>query len=54
MSSFPPWMTTEADPPWLTPLADAIKVGLSALYKEPPMTVVEWADIHPIGLVDHR
>lgn len=46
MSSFPPWMTTEADPPWLTPLADAIKVGLSALFKEPPMTVVEWADKH--------
>ena len=46
MSSFQPWMTTEADPPWLTPLADAIKVGLSALFKEPPMTVVEWADKH--------
>jgi len=46
MSSFPPWMTTEADPPWLKPLAEAIKVGLSALYKEPPMTVVEWADKH--------
>lgn len=46
MSSFPPWMTTEADPPWLKPLADAIKVGLSALFKEPPMTVVEWADKH--------
>lgn len=37
MSSFQPWMTT---------LANAVRVGLSALFKEPPMTVVEWADKH--------
>lgn len=37
MSSFQPWMTN---------LANAVRVGLSALFKEPPMTVVEWADKH--------
>ncbi|MDG9891216.1 phage terminase large subunit family protein [Pseudomonas juntendi] len=32
--------------PWMTNLANAVRVGLSALFKEPPMTVVEWADKH--------
>lgn len=37
-------MTTS--PLWMRPLAEAIRLGLSALYKEPPLTVVEWADKH--------
>lgn len=27
-------------------LADAVRRGLNALYKEPPLTAVEWADTH--------
>ena len=32
--------------PWLIDLQKAIKAGLRALYKEPPLTAVEWADTH--------
>jgi phage terminase large subunit GpA-like protein len=32
--------------PWTLDLAKAVKLGLQALYKEPPMTAVEWADKH--------
>ncbi|NWD49030.1 phage terminase large subunit family protein [Pseudomonas gingeri] len=32
--------------PWLIDLQKAIKAGLRALYKEPPLTAVEWADNH--------
>ncbi|WP_314408900.1 terminase gpA endonuclease subunit [Pseudomonas kuykendallii] len=32
--------------PWLTDLQKGIKLGLQALYKEPPLTAVEWADKH--------
>lgn len=32
--------------PWLTDLQKAVKRGLQALYKEPPLTAVEWADKH--------
>ncbi|GAB7527920.1 phage terminase large subunit family protein [Pseudomonas sp. 3A(2025)] len=32
--------------PWLNDLRKAIKLGLQALYKEPPKTAVEWADKH--------
>jgi phage terminase large subunit GpA-like protein len=30
----------------LIDLQKAIKAGLRALYKEPPLTAVEWADTH--------
>lgn len=30
--------------PWLNDLRKSIKLGLQALYKEPPQTAVEWAD----------
>lgn len=33
-------------PPWTRNLAEAVRRGLAALYKEPPMTAVEWADKH--------
>jgi terminase, large subunit len=32
--------------PWLIDLGKAIRLGLQALYKEPPQTAVEWADKH--------
>lgn len=32
--------------PWTLDLGKAVKLGLQALYKEPPMTAVEWADKH--------
>jgi phage terminase large subunit GpA-like protein len=32
--------------PWLADLQKGIKLGLQALYKEPPLTAVEWADKH--------
>lgn len=32
--------------PWLSNLQDACDLGLQALYKEPPLTAVEWADKH--------
>lgn len=37
-------MTTSQ--PWINDLGSAVKLGLQALYKEPPMTAVEWADKH--------
>ena len=37
-------MTTS--PPWMRALAEAVRRGLNALYKEPPLTAVEWADTH--------
>jgi len=37
MSSFNPWMTA---------LINSVRKGLEGLYKEPPMTAVEWADKH--------
>lgn len=37
-------MTTS--PPWIRGLAEAVRRGLDSLYKEPPMTAVEWADKH--------
>lgn len=37
MSSFNPWMTA---------LINSVRKGLEGLYKEPPMTAVEWADEH--------
>lgn len=33
-------------PPWTNNLVEAVRRGLAALYKEPPMTAVEWADKH--------
>ena len=33
-------------PPWMRALTDAVKKGLGALYKEPPLTLTEWADKH--------
>lgn len=33
-------------PPWTKNLVEAVRRGLAALYKEPPMTAVEWADKH--------
>lgn len=33
-------------PPWMTDLRKAIKAGLQALFKEPPLTLVDWADTH--------
>lgn len=30
--------------PWLNDLRKSVKLGLQALYKEPPQTAVEWAD----------
>lgn len=32
--------------PWLNDLQKGIKLGLQALYKEPPLIAVEWADKH--------
>lgn len=32
--------------PWLIDLQKAIRLGLQSLYKEPPLTAVEWADKH--------
>lgn len=32
--------------PWIHDLGSAVRVGLQALYKEPPMTAVEYADKH--------
>lgn len=32
--------------PWINELQFAVKLGLQALYKEPPMTAVQWADEH--------
>lgn len=37
-------MTTSR--PWTVRLADAIRRGLTGLYKEPPLTAVQWADKH--------
>lgn len=37
-------MTTS--PPWIKSLVEAVRRGLGSLYKEPPMTAVEWADKH--------
>jgi phage terminase large subunit GpA-like protein len=33
-------------PPWTRALTDAVRRGLAALYKEPPLTAVEWANKH--------
>lgn len=33
-------------PPWMTELRKAVVLGLQGMYKEPPMTAVEWADKH--------
>ncbi|WP_445677592.1 phage terminase large subunit family protein [Pseudomonas putida] len=33
-------------PPWIKNLGEAVRRGLAALYKEPPMSAVEWADKH--------
>lgn len=32
--------------PWIHDLGAAVRLGLQGLYKEPPMTAVEWADKH--------
>ncbi len=32
--------------PWMTDLGKAVSLGLQGLYKEPPMTAVQWADEH--------
>lgn len=32
--------------PWIHELRNAVELGLQALYKEPPLTAVEWADKH--------
>jgi len=32
--------------PWMNDLGKAIRLGLQSLYKEPPLTAVEWADKH--------
>lgn len=32
--------------PWTTKFQKAIRLGLQSLYKEPPLTAVEWADKH--------
>lgn len=32
--------------PWINELQKAVGLGLQGLYKEPPMTAVEWADKH--------
>lgn len=32
--------------PWINDLKKAVRLGLQGLYKEPPMTAVEWADKH--------
>lgn len=32
--------------PWIHDLGNAVRVGLQALHKEPPMTAVEWANKH--------
>ncbi len=37
-------MTTSQ--PWTRDLGVAVRLGLQGLYKEPPMTAVEWADKH--------
>ncbi|WP_095148157.1 phage terminase large subunit family protein [Pseudomonas sp. Irchel s3a18] len=33
-------------PPWMRGLTNAVTRGLTALFKEPPLTAVEWADKH--------
>jgi phage terminase large subunit GpA-like protein len=33
-------------PPWINDLRKAIKAGLQALFKEPPLTCADWADKH--------
>ncbi|MFY1052373.1 phage terminase large subunit family protein [Ectopseudomonas khazarica] len=32
--------------PWITDLGKAVRLGLQGMYKEPPLTAVEWADKH--------
>ncbi|MDW3716713.1 MULTISPECIES: phage terminase large subunit family protein [unclassified Pseudomonas] len=32
--------------PWISDLGKAVRLGLQGLYKEPPMTAVQWADEH--------
>lgn len=32
--------------PWIHDLGKAVRLGLQGLYKEPPMTAVQWADEH--------
>ncbi|MCY1275105.1 Phage terminase large subunit [compost metagenome] len=32
--------------PWLSDLQKQVRLGLQALYREPPLTAVEWADKH--------
>lgn len=32
--------------PWMTDLRKAVKLGLQGMFKEPPMTAVQWADKH--------
>lgn len=32
--------------PWITDLRKAVSLGLQGMYKEPPLTAVEWADTH--------
>ncbi|AMR66749.1 phage terminase large subunit family protein [Aquipseudomonas alcaligenes] len=32
--------------PWIRDLGKAVSLGLQSLYKEPPLTAVEWADKH--------
>lgn len=32
--------------PWMRALIDSVRKGLTGLYKEPPLTAVEWADKH--------
>lgn len=32
--------------PWISDLRTAVKLGLQGMFKEPPMTAVEWADKH--------
>lgn len=33
-------------PPWMKSLTESTRKGLAGLYKEPPLTAVEWADKH--------
>lgn len=32
--------------PWVSDLGKAVRLGLQGMYKEPPLTAVEWADKH--------
>src|SRR5450830_764326 len=32
--------------PWMRALIDSVRKGLTGLYKEPPLTAVEWANKH--------